>query len=466
MSINEDESSLYASGVDTKVIQFKRVKNDDNGVTWIQCQGVRAHSHDVKSLTVINNNCLVSGGVDTELVLYNIRDFDYSKTTRFSPFISWLNRFKYASSSNVLMYQSTNSLKFWRITPRHRQIFNSSNSCSPDKDALKMAATCQSPCPSDSNLSLPSVTSSLESDLLVSSGLPVNFLEIKTPSDEHILSSGLSNDGRIVIMSCNSKTWIYSVGGSVLCIYSSDIASRSVAIKHDNSQIVLGLAKGGLSRSQLPVDIEKRCNLILEPVTKSKDKLSNIFCQIQYSPCGQHLLALNLKFRMFLYETSSFTCLAKLPRLDDYRVPCPVFDPASPVVHIFGSSNNELYSYDINNGTLNLTGSLSVRGKSGSHFFLNGFCESFNPHCLIGYDTKTLVVLKNQADSSSKSDGRVGKKRTRNDSVALPYKMFKCYSDILFVTSLKCGELLVVEKPWSDILNGLPPVLERKQYAT
>ena len=473
LAIDREESSLYAAGVDQKVVQFKKVKDDRGTAAWVQCHGI--HTHDVKSLAVVGNNCLISGGVDTELIVYGTKDFIDSKMTRYSPFCSWLNRFKFALSSNTLMYQGLNSLKFWRITPKHGQALNSSSSsCSPDKDALQSHSSnyCHSPCPSDSNLSLPSLASSVESEFLVSSGLPVNFLEIKTSTVEHILSSALSTDSRVVILSTSSKTWIYSVGVSVLCICRCDVSAGSAAIKHDNSEIVLGLAKGGLSRSKLPAVLDKHCDLTFEPLLKEKDKLSHLICKVEYSPCGKYLLALNKKFRMFVYETDSFTCLAKIPRLDDYRMPHTLFHPILPIILIFASSNKELYTFNIKDTSLVLAGSMaSCSSKSTNPPLLScmmGFSASLSPsHYLITYDINNLVLLKGKSDDSSLTgNGCTGRKRQRESSMGLPCKMFKQYKDVVFVAPLQCGELLVVEKPWDEVLKSLPPVLKRKKYAS
>ena len=469
--VNENENVVYASGVDTKVVEFKKIKDNNDIVSWVQCQSVRKHTHDVKSLAVASGNTLFSGGIDTELVVYSTDRFDHSNTSQYSPFSSWSNRFKYASLSNTLMYHDSSSLKFWKITPKHCQILSnnpSSNSCSPDKDALRsQISNCRSPTPSDSNLSLPSVASSVESDLLISCGLPVNFLEIKAASVHHILSSAMSEDGKIVVFSSCNKTWIYSIASAIVCVSCSDISACSIAINHTSSEIVLGLTEGGLGKTNLPPTLDRRSNIAFETIRKQKNNLSSIFCQIKYSPCGKYLLALNRKFRMLLYDTASMTCTAKLPRLDDYRIPYAIFDPLLPLVYIFASSNKELYTFDIKEGSL--TSSLTLPNYRHSKTILgctNGFSMSCNRKYLIVYDTDHLLLLRGDGDRVPiPKISRPGKKRPR-DSVSFPFKMIKNYKDMIFVAPLQCGELLIVEKPWTDVLNALPNSLERKKYAT
>ena len=274
LCVDDEGETVYASGVDAKVVQFKRVVEGDGMQNWVQCRGVRAHSHEVKSLAVgsgSSGSCLVSGGVDTELVAYSAEQFDPTKINRFSPFSSWSGRFKVATGSNTLLYQGRKSLRFWRITPKSGQNGTSSSTpCSPDKDALQGSSHSPSPSGSLSNLSLPSLASSVESDLLISSGLPVHFLEISASSSHHILSSALSADGSLVAFSDGQKTWIYRIGVKVVCIFQGSISASSIAVKHDNSEIVLGLSKGGLQRSKVATTAEGRSQLNLEMVFEAE----------------------------------------------------------------------------------------------------------------------------------------------------------------------------------------------------
>lgn len=260
--VDTSECGVYAAGVDSKVVQFKRV--NDSG-SWIQCTGVRVHIHNVKSLALTAADCLVSGGIDGQLCLYDTGRFDRTNTVTYSPFTAWTDRFKYITSSNTLMYQTNTSLKFWRITTKHGQVRDStvSSSCSPDKDGPQSSA--------------PSRAVITDSDLLSLSGLPVNFLEIRIPSVDHILSSSLSEDGTIVMMSCVDNTWVYQITDNHVKCIGNDISVIDASTSAQTTQINVrhkrkfkdALFIAPLEHNELLV-VEKPWNDRLPPCLKRK----------------------------------------------------------------------------------------------------------------------------------------------------------------------------------------------------
>ena len=62
---------IYATGVDSRVIniQFNAQEND-----WMLSSIYRGQSHDIKSLVMLNPNCLLSGGVTTDICVYKLQD--------------------------------------------------------------------------------------------------------------------------------------------------------------------------------------------------------------------------------------------------------------------------------------------------------------------------------------------------------------------------------------------------------
>ena len=55
-----DGRSVFASGVDPKVLQFDLVEPDDP-TTWVKGRSLQKHTHDVRALAVLGGD-LVSGG--------------------------------------------------------------------------------------------------------------------------------------------------------------------------------------------------------------------------------------------------------------------------------------------------------------------------------------------------------------------------------------------------------------------
>lgn len=84
---SEDETKIFASGVDSRVVCIER---GEDGV-WVMSKALRPHTHDVKALVLTNRRrtirlsdgsqvqkdkeLLLSGGVDTKLCVYNTAQF-------------------------------------------------------------------------------------------------------------------------------------------------------------------------------------------------------------------------------------------------------------------------------------------------------------------------------------------------------------------------------------------------------
>ena len=474
LAIDDEESIIFASGIDSKVVCLRKINTEGSIGTWVQAKAVRAHSHDVKSLTIAKNGLLASGGVDTEVVIYDTETFKVSNVTKYSPFSSWSDRFKFASSTNTLLYQDNTSLKFWRITSKSekRNQLTTSSSCSPDKDALRSLdskGVSVSPCNSLSSLSLPSLASSLESDLLISSGLPVHFLEIKTSTPKHILTSNISQDGRIVAFSDVCQLWLYSIETHILCVRQWHLSACSIAFRHDNTDMLVGLTDGGLQHLKLPEVLSKEVVLEFQSIEKQRKKSSNIFMNIQYSPCGGYFVGINRKHRISIYSTTSYSCLTKIPRLDDTFPPCVTFDPVKLLLYVFTSCDRELYTYDINKGFLTSMGCVEDSKRfHGRHMLGMTMGIEFSnqsPNFLSVFDVDSLVLLKCGLSEKATDKDKSVRKRKRN-STSLHHKVIQRYRELVFVCPMKCGELLVVEKPWTDVMNSLPPAIERNRYGT
>ena len=127
VALNKQRNVLYASGVEGKIVELKRVSMDKEGASgdeeaaaggddanakWLLTANHRQHTHDVYALAISpntlpaaaskqmgspklgavaaplpNNYLLVSGGVDTQLLLSPTTCFpDYSSLTRLMPF--------------------------------------------------------------------------------------------------------------------------------------------------------------------------------------------------------------------------------------------------------------------------------------------------------------------------------------------------------------------------------------------
>lgn len=68
---------VYASGVDCKLVQIRRVQTESSD-SWVVSGRARDHSHDVRAVVLTPCGRLVTGGVDTSLIVYPAATFGRS----------------------------------------------------------------------------------------------------------------------------------------------------------------------------------------------------------------------------------------------------------------------------------------------------------------------------------------------------------------------------------------------------
>lgn len=71
LSLASHEENVYASGVDSRVINLQL--NTEDG-EWLLSSIYRGQSHDIKALIMLNGNTLLSGGVTTDICVYKLQD--------------------------------------------------------------------------------------------------------------------------------------------------------------------------------------------------------------------------------------------------------------------------------------------------------------------------------------------------------------------------------------------------------
>lgn len=71
IEVNESFNSVYASGVDSRVISVQ-LKETSSTSEWVFSSIFRGQSHDIRSLVLLNSKQLISGGVTTDICIYNL----------------------------------------------------------------------------------------------------------------------------------------------------------------------------------------------------------------------------------------------------------------------------------------------------------------------------------------------------------------------------------------------------------
>ena len=71
MAVNEKFNSVYASGVDSRVLNVMFLEDSQD---WVVSSIYRAQSHDIKALLLLSPSQLLSAGVTTDICIYKLND--------------------------------------------------------------------------------------------------------------------------------------------------------------------------------------------------------------------------------------------------------------------------------------------------------------------------------------------------------------------------------------------------------
>ena len=116
--VSRDAQTIFASGVDNKVIQLKKIAANEEGGhdSWILAGRAREHTHDVRALALSSNDVLVSGGVDSNMIVYPASTFGQAGTShRKIPPFPQHNVITLAPAAGRLLYQYNRTIKIWQL---------------------------------------------------------------------------------------------------------------------------------------------------------------------------------------------------------------------------------------------------------------------------------------------------------------------------------------------------------------
>lgn len=79
----QSENHIYCSGIDPSIVRLDLVTTSESTSfkSWVKSNVFYLHTHDVRSI-VIADNKLISGGIDTKIVIKNLEDKGVSPSIR------------------------------------------------------------------------------------------------------------------------------------------------------------------------------------------------------------------------------------------------------------------------------------------------------------------------------------------------------------------------------------------------
>ena len=411
IAVSVNEKMLFGSGIDQKVFKLEWVASSSQ---FVVSESVLVHSHDVRALAMSTSGQLVSGGVDTQLVLYNQEHFGTKKlATVFPPFPH--HHHHYQLVRKILVVQQSKSLQFWKLQAVPENIDTKSSPYHPT---------------------------------------PRYLLQIKTPNEEHIRCFTVSSDGRLCAVATGNVVWIYQ-----LCLNDSKVTSLATLAYHAYRMKFISQEKLFLCSTEGTIDIAEGTGYseFLQVIKSTKCGLPFL---ISANQDGDRIIVCYIGQPGLVVCPDDIELVKSIPRLPSVVTAINFINDNI----VLCCASHEIFCYDLTNDHLkqwvNADAISPLRGPIIGAFFI-----SLPKSLMLLYSHHNLVLIDHQVLQKVKA----GTKR-KLGSQAL------AWCDLTVHTPMKCshvlyaslvntkGDLCVVEKPWEDVLSGLPPALLRYKY--
>jgi U3 small nucleolar RNA-associated protein 4 len=433
IALNEDETQIFASGVDSKVICISLVSNasadsdtkaNDNtetaldnrtsndtasseGKVWVYSNAIRAHSHDVTSLAIINrqgSSILLSGSLDCKLCLYTIDNFITCRPVWIMP-VPATNIMKSSLDNRITVLKHFDTLSLWKLgrpdinkSSRNTEMVNINN----DEQHRLM---CQIKSISSDNIG--SIAISNNGDMLAyACGRTLYVWKIEKKTDntdkivlkklevnQHIILDNITSITSLVfnnnsttlavsVSSSSNMNYIYnnisSVNHSIILIdinhplpvtitnsnngNNNTIKKKSKKNNKNNIELndihidnVTNITNGGEITLQVR-DIIKCNNNNNHNNNDSQNligkSLNTVFVQLAVSNDNVWLAGRSCGYKIDIYDLDRSALHWTVPSYNDIPVTCVAFHPTSHNILVVTYANNMFLLYDVNSKDL------------------------------------------------------------------------------------------------------------------
>lgn len=431
VAVDDDERSVYTTGIDSLVVEFKLIFDDDGGERWALARDLRPSKHDVRTLCMCGGpfQCLVSGGIDPRFIVYQLNEFDLGGC-RWQACLPQKDVCQLAKSSNLLMFREQHAIHVWKL--------NSGD--------LSVAA--------------------LEEDPL----LRTKLIEIRSDRPDHLLSAAISSKGNFIAYSNINKGQLFHLNVKVdpPSLKKSDVKvppSTHMSFLCNETMLVTV----GTQRCINIVDINKsHSSAISFPDDVS---VSLPFKHLSVSPCDKLVCVIDGCSKVFIFSLQERKFISSLPHIQGEVIVGATFSPKNNNLFVI-TLQKQIYEYNLDTGKfemwcleLNRSQIIPTIGKKKDKERVNIVINPAFPEELFIQETDCFGKIIHSSDIPpliTENSGVEDVIRKHGQDI---YKMFHKYKSIMFLDFTSMGELVVVELPWDKVLAQLPPPLKRKQFA-
>ena len=409
--VSTDERTLFASGIDQKVVQLQRIANGQ----FVASESVLVHTHDVRALAMSSSNQLVSGGIDTQLVLYDLKHFGAKKSaTIFSPFPHHCQHHQLVH--DILVTQQPSCLQFWKLQ---------------------------------------NIPDNTDTETTPYHPSPVHLLKIKASEQACIKCFTVNRDGTLcAIATSTNQIWIYQLA-------LSDCKATSLTRLNYSAHKMTFVQQDKLflCSTEGCADLVKGTHYT--DITKVMEIVRYLPSLISTDDSGRLVVLCYVDQPGVVVDIDKCKIINHIPKLSSV-VTAVCFNQNHIVLC---SASHDVFCYNFVRDRLKqwlkAEDSSPLMGPIKGVFFMQ------SPKPLLAlYSHQNIVLIDYKQFEQHKL---AGMKRTLEDRKCSPYhwgdsSVFNHFKNILFAKETEQGGLCVVEKPWEDILAILPPALLRHKY--
>ncbi|XP_065911744.1 U3 small nucleolar RNA-associated protein 4 homolog [Dysidea avara] len=411
IAVSTDERTLFASGIDQKVVRLQRIASGQ----FVASESVLVHTHDVRALAISSSNQLVSGGIDTQLILYNLEYFGAKKSaTIFPPFSH--HCLHYQLVHDILVTQQPACLQFWKLQ---------------------------------------SIPDDIDTETTPYHPSPVHLLKIKSSEQDHIKCFTMNSEATLcAIATSANQIWIYQLS-------LSDCKATSLTRLNYSAHKMTFVQQDELLLCSTEGDIDLVKGTHYTNMAKVMENTKYLPSLISTNNSSQLVVLCYVDQPGVVVDVVNCKIINHIPKLSSLVTAVCFYQ--NHIVLCCASHDIFCYNFiqDRLKQWLKADNSSPLMGPIKGVFFIQ------SPKPLLAlYSHQSLALIDYKQFEQHKS---AGMKRTLEDRKCSPYQLgnlsvFNHFNNILFAKATEQGGLCVVEKPWEDILAILPPALLRHKY--
>ncbi|XP_021354658.1 U3 small nucleolar RNA-associated protein 4 homolog [Mizuhopecten yessoensis] len=446
LCVDKSETSVLSSGVDSTVVQFEYTSTqmESDWKVWVKSLTHFRHTHDVRGLALANDH-IVSGGVDTNLIVYRLQSLKKKIWRKLAP-VPHRSMVQVARDAELVVLKYTDYLEVWRLGYTNK-------------------------------------TSETDGEILPLQSNPLNLVQLKNKSSEPIICFAISSHGNVVAFSDQDSIRAYklviknkelinpSVSIKKLKLYMTEDSTAPLPAHHmlattNGDTIVTATVCGSIQ----VLRVEDSYVKVDHAFSGSKERVASItvMCMcpddrlVAVGDSGRNVTIYDIIRKQIVCRLPQYSCqvTALAFSLSGKEL---VMTYADQLVYEFDIAEQEYSTWSKNNSTKFPNHWKKRHGKINHMFF-----HLAHPNKIFLHDEQILYVLDKTKPFPSE-DLKIWKKgsgKQEADKSTHPLSICRKYKFILYIDALKDDWLVTVERPPAAINASLPSTLKVKKFGT